>query len=531
MPNRGFFFLLLLLIGAKSTSTTAQQRPVDSLLLLAEKAGNDSLRIGFLNEAAKAYWRISPDSSLLVANKALSLAEEFHFNEGIANALNNKGAANYFMGNFQQAESEWEKVLEVRKQMNDHLGMGKIYGNLGLVAERSGDFHKALSFHQISAEIKMENGASAEQLGIAFNNIGIVYEKIGDFPLAEEYHLKALKIRDSLQHLPHLSSTYMNLAIVYDKQGKNDLAKEFYHLSLGLKQTLNDNWGTAGCLANLGEFYRDNQQFDSAQIYFDQALSIAKQLKALDVEGRVLAGKAQNLLLQGKTSEALISANQAYGFLSHPFPYAELMEIEHVRHTASASVGNYQKAYQHLLGYLAAKDSVMDIEKAREIGKLEAKYVFEKEQLVEKQKQLEKEARLLASISRHEFRQFVEVFLGVFILAVGLVLYRAYRLVLKKNRQLQAQKEEISYLNNHLEEKVKARTLQLEKRNQQMADFAFTNAHKVRGPLARILGLIQVINLDHKLTKEEKAQLLQAIDNSANELDDIVREVSRRLGE
>ena len=68
----------------------------------------------------------------------------------------------------------------------------------------------------------------------------------------------------------------------------------------------------------------------------------------------------------------------------------------------------------------------------------------------------------------------------------------------------------------------------LDKRNQQLADYAFLNAHKVRGPLARILGLADVLPLAGSRAEEEK--YLQLIVASARELDTVIRTAAVTLG-
>lgn len=68
----------------------------------------------------------------------------------------------------------------------------------------------------------------------------------------------------------------------------------------------------------------------------------------------------------------------------------------------------------------------------------------------------------------------------------------------------------------------------LEKRNQQLADYAFLNAHKVRGPLARILGLADVLLLADSRTEEE--EYLQLMVASARELDTVIRTAAVTLG-
>ena len=79
-----------------------------------------------------------------------------------------------------------------------------------------------------------------------------------------------------------------------------------------------------------------------------------------------------------------------------------------------------------------------------------------------------------------------------------------------------------------LERMVREQTDTLEKRNRQLAEFAFLNAHKMRGPLARILGLVEVLPLTN--SRAEEKECLQFIAQSAMELDAAIKNAASTLG-
>jgi PAS domain S-box-containing protein len=70
--------------------------------------------------------------------------------------------------------------------------------------------------------------------------------------------------------------------------------------------------------------------------------------------------------------------------------------------------------------------------------------------------------------------------------------------------------------------------LELRRRNQKLMDFAFSNAHHVRGPVARMLGLVEL----EKVDKEKDRQwYLENICNEVQQLDEIIKSISRELDE
>ena len=97
-----------------------------------------------------------------------------------------------------------------------------------------------------------------------------------------------------------------------------------------------------------------------------------------------------------------------------------------------------------------------------------------------------------------------------------------------QNEELNAQQDEMSNINAKLEEHVEERTHKLQEKNEALSRYGFKNAHNLRGPLARILGLLAMNKIDNSIPIEA---LLEMIDKEANEIDKITREIAHDLGE
>jgi signal transduction histidine kinase len=97
----------------------------------------------------------------------------------------------------------------------------------------------------------------------------------------------------------------------------------------------------------------------------------------------------------------------------------------------------------------------------------------------------------------------------------------------EKIRELADKNEEIENINSNLEKIVEMRTQALEDQNKRISEYSFINAHNLRGPLASILGLINLISkeTDH----ENRLKLNHHLLKSAEALDDVVRSINRML--
>ncbi|MEL6534789.1 MAG: two-component regulator propeller domain-containing protein [Bacteroidota bacterium] len=95
--------------------------------------------------------------------------------------------------------------------------------------------------------------------------------------------------------------------------------------------------------------------------------------------------------------------------------------------------------------------------------------------------------------------------------------------------QIQEQKEEIEQMNESLEMKVRERTHQLEIQKNKLEEFAQINAHKVRRPLAAMMGLVPLLRWAKK--REEHDNLLESLEVSSKELDGMVHRMNKILTE
>jgi len=97
----------------------------------------------------------------------------------------------------------------------------------------------------------------------------------------------------------------------------------------------------------------------------------------------------------------------------------------------------------------------------------------------------------------------------------------------EKTQEILAQAEEIRGINENLESLVKERTSELERKNKALEEYAFINAHELRGPVASILGLVHLMQ-KLKLSEEEKIYL-EHLQQSAKKLDEVVSSITQAI--
>ncbi|HEY0743496.1 MAG TPA: hypothetical protein VGD40_18640 [Chryseosolibacter sp.] len=102
------------------------------------------------------------------------------------------------------------------------------------------------------------------------------------------------------------------------------------------------------------------------------------------------------------------------------------------------------------------------------------------------------------------------------------------RIALARSREeIRAQSEEIRSINENLESIVLKRTVELERKNKALEEYAFINAHKLRSPVASLLGLINLLSKTE--LKGDAEPIMKHMLKSGDTLDEVVRSITQAI--
>jgi light-regulated signal transduction histidine kinase (bacteriophytochrome) len=99
----------------------------------------------------------------------------------------------------------------------------------------------------------------------------------------------------------------------------------------------------------------------------------------------------------------------------------------------------------------------------------------------------------------------------------------------KAKKIISIQKEEIEAMNENLEKLIIQRTEKLAERSKQLETYAFYNAHKLRAPVATIMGLHNLLKMEKDMKEKEK--LFEYLNTSILALENAVQEIQKIVAE
>jgi signal transduction histidine kinase len=97
-----------------------------------------------------------------------------------------------------------------------------------------------------------------------------------------------------------------------------------------------------------------------------------------------------------------------------------------------------------------------------------------------------------------------------------------------QNSELMAMQDRMNELNTDLEKIVRERTAKVQIQNEILLKYSYTNAHHLRGPVARLLGLANLYRLE---SAPDSEFIITKMAEQANEIDEVIRKINEDLEE
>jgi len=352
---------------------------IDSIMLSNAADSSKALALG---NYAFSISDSKPDSSLLIAGKALTLATHTKNKKIYAQCLMDLGWAYFKSGKYDSAKQCLSDSKMLFHKCHDTTLEVRVMENMSSISNYEGNYEAALN--QLLAAIQLLGYSRGAEYAFTEKMIGIIYRQQGDFVNAKVYLKKAAADYLQLKNLKSYADATGSLGNVYLGISDNDSAIYCYHKALTIYLQLKKISSAAISYEDLGDAFVSKSDLqplpwlDSALDYYQHAYNLFCELKSkqdIAVEkyklGQALTKKKQYPLARKYLFEALAEFRSENAINNIYLTLLLLSRLYYEMH-------DYNKAYVFLDNADLYNDTLNQESKNKAIADMLAKYETEK---------------------------------------------------------------------------------------------------------------------------------------------------------
>lgn len=461
--------LLCIIISNVSVVAQSVEQQRDSLLLEIQNATADTTKANIYVDLTYLYIPVKPNKAVEYAQSAITIAKKINNPKilkkayrGISQAYRQKGAEAdtllYFIKLYEGVDAPNSK----NDSIDIHWMYSDYYAALGKLDKKLEEHLKTLKL------LRRYNGSTNEE-GKLLNGIGATLYLQGKVTDALKYYKKGIELFSSKDAK---ATMLTNIGFLYQDDLKElDTAQIYFDEALVLFREVNNLGGIAAVLLSKGDYHDTEGRFEQAYNIYMEAAQIIREnnFGYFEPELNVLLGN--HYFLQKKYRQSIVYSEKYLretNLQAGPF---FLQTVYAALESSYAAIGDYKKAFEVRGEFMSLKDSLSEREVASKVEELQTQ--FEVEQTETENKLLKAETQANQKTIRSRNVTVLALILGLLLAAtLGFMIYRS---------ALQKQK-----YNQELEATVARRTKELQQANYELRTFNYIASHDIKEPIRNI---------------------------------------------
>lgn len=362
--------------------------PGDSLkLFLKTHSTEDSLRVSALLKYGKSLFFTRQDSMMYYADEALRIAQKLHWQKGIADAYQLKGVSySYVLSDPANAVDYYQKALVANEPLGRKEFEWQTLANIALIHYDQKDYTKALNYYN-KAQSVLATLTNKDGEGRLLMNLGHLYFDLGKPDEAMQSYRHSLAFSERIGDSMAIANLLNSMGYILLQKNENEEARNLVTKSINIAELTGNMVTKASALVNLSLIYLNTKHFDLSEKYAKEALALSKE--------------TGNLQFQRQSWDALRKIYE--------------------------QTGRFEQSLMAYKSYNQLNDSLVNIEKNKEITRKEMQFQFDKKQAIDQ-----------AEIQRQRaLRNMIIVSTAILILGamVAIVLYKNKRDAVEKKKE------------------------------------------------------------------------------------------------
>lgn len=465
-------------------------------------------RFELLNDLAWEYRWAYPDSTIHYGKQAKALGHTLNLTKSMAKPVNFMGVALNYKGDRLSAVDHYEEALKISTAQSDSLqiahsnnNLGRLFFEQGLLARSYTYFVKALTIFE----------AINDSTGLAYTyqSLANLYKSQRDYSKSENNYLKANKIRLLLGNTRDIMSGYLQTGRLYQENNQHDKALKFLHLADSAGHVINDEINLAEIKTFIAENYLLQGKLDEAETICMEGLRVILDMKNVRMLPQAYLTLGQIKSQKNDLGQAKKYFNQALTIASSSKDLSAKMRAHYFLWKVLEKEKNTAAGLQNLNQYLILKDSIKDLDLARQVERFQFEIDIERK---EKENELLKvnQAKTAITVERQKLQNIILIIIIGFVSALGLIQWKSSKKRREVNETLEQQNQ---FIQNQRREIIEQNE-KLSRRNQQLSDLNNEKdtlmsivAHDLKSPLNAIKGVAGLMELEGGLTEDQKKYL------------------------
>jgi serine phosphatase RsbU (regulator of sigma subunit) len=320
--------------------------------------------------------------------------------------------------------------------------MTALLNNAAFISQKQGKIYEAIQLYNRSI-FHFKAIQDSIGIGAVYLNLGRLYVEIKEYDIALQYLNKALK--SSIYDEFLMAKVQTLIGKVYVAKGKQEAGLNQFYSALATSIHLKENSSAAEACNQIGLIYQKRKDYEQAKENFQRAINfftVENQKRGLAETTYYMAC----LMQMTNNDSAFYYANQSYAYAIEVKLPANLRDAASILSQLYQSKGDYKSALDMRLLFDQMDDSLSSQEAAKMGAREQLRMDMEAETLAEKLAR-EKDQETLK-------RQRIIIYSclagGLLLLALLLIAVRSYRLKRRSNIEISEQKKIVEEQNKEI---------------------------------------------------------------------------------
>jgi tetratricopeptide (TPR) repeat protein len=382
----------------------------------------------------------SVEKLILLKNEYLSYIKQEYDIKNSYEVFNQAGLLYYSKNLPHFAEIFFYEALLAAEISGDSERQGEMLSNIGVMREIQGDFAGALKQYQEALQLFIKTDNIKSQ-SLVYNNIAVMHQELGNQDLAyvnlhKSYSLKLLTGDESLT-----ASALNNLGVYHDEvTGINDSALHYYKKAHDIYVNLNNNANIAISQGNMAIIHIRTGNFEIARDLLDKAIDYYSNNNDNRGLSKALLYYSNLEIAENKDyHKALEMLKESRELIYNTSHVRDIILISTALAEAYYNTGMYKDGIDEIFYYQSLKDSLLNLDRQKEIKKLEI--MFQSAQKEFEIESLQKEADLQREVYARKISYIIALVLILSLIILILLLRIRHKKLFMENKNIQLKQD------------------------------------------------------------------------------------------